>query len=1101
MTSPSGKGHHASALVAEHFLAPPQRIPGSSHEKPVLPYGWAFYPVQLALLAAVYFGAAKLGLSMAFVAEQVTAVWPPTGIALAALLMFGYRHWPGIALGAFLANATANAPLAPAMGIALGNTLEALAGAWMLRRLIRFDSALGRVEEVLGLVLLAAGLSTMISATIGVTSLCLGGVKPWEAYREMWSVWWLGDAMGDLVVAPLLLTWSGWHRIRWRPRRVVELGILLLALVAVSLSVFCEPFVLLSHPALVYSLFPFMIWAALRFRPRTVSLAIAVASAIATWGTVHGFGAFHAPTTEERLILLQLYMGVVAITTLLLAAVMAERGQSSVLVRAVVDGTTDAVFVKNRQGRYLMINAAGAGFLGRTVAEVIGKDDTELLSPETARAFVEGDRRVLATGEVQTIEEVGAAAGVTRTYLATKAPYRDAQENVIGVIGISRDITERKVAEDRFRQVVESAPNGLVMINHEGRIVLVNEQTEKLFGYRRDELLGQPVEVLLPDRFRGEHPGHRANFFAYPTRRPMGVGRELYGRSRDGREFPVEIGLAPIETAEGLLVLSVIVDITERNKAAAARSRLAAIVESSEDAILSRNLDGVILTWNRAAEKMFGYPADEIVGRHISVLFPPELAGEMSVLLEQLRRGERRDIHETVRLRKDGTRIDVSLSISPMPEANGRLTAASVIARDITERKRIERRLATEHGVTIALAESDTLEGAAPKVLKTVGETLGCDLGVLWEVGIALGMLRCVAVWRPPGIEVTDFEKHSRQFAFARGEGLPGRAWDSGQPVWVPDAPFPRSVAAHRNGPCSAIAFPLRSNGDVLGVIEFFSPELRQPQEAVFAMMASIGDQVVQFIERRKAEMVLHSRAREFQLARAIQQGLLPKAPPVLAGFAIAGATHPTQETGGDYYDFIPMSDGHWGIAIGDASGHGIGAALLISETRAYLRALALTHTDPGTVLRLLNYRLAEDMSTDHFVTVLFARLCPLTRSLVYSNAGHWPGYVLDAQGEVKLVLNSTNLPLGLDPTGDFSNGPPITLDPGDLVFLLSDGIVEAPSANGSPFNLDRAIEVVRAHRHHPPGELVAALLDQVREWSQSALADDMTAVVIKVQG
>jgi sigma-B regulation protein RsbU (phosphoserine phosphatase) len=220
-----------------------------------------------------------------------------------------------------------------------------------------------------------------------------------------------------------------------------------------------------------------------------------------------------------------------------------------------------------------------------------------------------------------------------------------------------------------------------------------------------------------------------------------------------------------------------------------------------------------------------------------------------------------------------------------------------------------------------------------------------------------------------------------------------------------------------------------------------------------------------------------------------------------LAGFAIAGASHPTQETGGDYYDFIPMSDGHWGIAVGDASGHGIGAALLIGETRAYLRALALTHTDPGAVLRLLNNRLAQEISTDHFVTLLFARLCLATRSLVYSNAGHWPGYVLDAQGEVKLVLSSTNLPLGLDPAGDYSNGPTITLDPGDLVFLLSDGIVEAPSGSGALFSIGRALEVVRAHRHHPPGELIAALFQQVREWSQNAQVDDMTAIVIKVEG
>ncbi|MCI0379167.1 MAG: SpoIIE family protein phosphatase [Gemmataceae bacterium] len=424
-----------------------------------------------------------------------------------------------------------------------------------------------------------------------------------------------------------------------------------------------------------------------------------------------------------------------------------------------------------------------------------------------------------------------------------------------------------------------------------------------------------------------------------------------------------------------------------------------------------------------------------------------------------------------------------------------------MISRDITAWKRGERRLAAEHSVTRALAESTNLEDAAPKVLRTVGETLGCDLGVLWKVGLAPGVLRCVAVWHPPGIAATEFEQHSGRIAFARGEGLPGQAWDSGQPAWVAEAPFPRSVAARRNGPCGALAFPVRSDGNVLGVIEFFSPEFQQVPEAVLAMMASIGVQVGQFIERRQAEMALHAREGEFRLAREIQQRLLPKAPPILPGFAIAGTCHPAQETGGDYYDFIPMSDGHQGIVVGDASGHGIGAALLIAETGAYLRGLALTHTDPGTILRLLNKRLAEDISTDHFVTLLFACLCPSTRSLVYSSAGHWPGYVLDAQGKVKLALDSTSLPLGVDSSGDFSNGPALTLDPGELVFLLSDGIVEAPSGAGALFGIDRVHDVVRVHRHEPPGEIIAALFHQVREWSPGVQEDDMTAIVIEVGG
>src|SRR5262249_9087602 len=380
--------------------------------------------------------------------------------------------------------------------------------------------------------------------------------------------------------------------------------------------------------------------------------------------------------------------------------------QSYDLLRAVTEGTTDAVYVKDRLGRYLMINTAGACFLGKTIAEVIGKDDTELFSPETARLFMEGDRRIMATGAVQTYEDVVAAAGVTRTYLTTKGPYRDAQGNILGVIGISRDISERKRAEERFRLVVELAPSGMLMINREGRIILVNALTEKMFGYGRGELLGQPIELLVPDRFRGDHPAYRAGFFANATARAMGGGRELYGQRRDGSEFPVEIGLTPIEMAEGLFVLSAIVDISERKRAEEMRTRLAAIVESSEDAILSKDLDGIILTWNRGAERMYGYSAAEVVGRPISLLVPPDHANELSATLEQLKRGERLENYETVRLLKDGTRIEVALNITPMADSAGRITGASVIGREITTRKRSERRLAAVHAVTCALARS-----------------------------------------------------------------------------------------------------------------------------------------------------------------------------------------------------------------------------------------------------------------------------------------------------------------------------------------------------------------------------------------------------------
>src|SRR5579864_1906726 len=159
------------------------------------------YLLDVAAIAAVYFGSAKLGLTMAFVAEQVTAVWPPTGIALAVILLFGTRFWPGVFLGAFLANATTNAPPLVAFGIAAGNTLEALVGALLLGRVVRFNIKLERLKDVLGLVALAAVLSPMVSATVGVNILCSAGLQSWKNFGSLWWVWWLGDATSDLVFA------------------------------------------------------------------------------------------------------------------------------------------------------------------------------------------------------------------------------------------------------------------------------------------------------------------------------------------------------------------------------------------------------------------------------------------------------------------------------------------------------------------------------------------------------------------------------------------------------------------------------------------------------------------------------------------------------------------------------------------------------------------------------------------------------------------------------------------------------------------------------------------------------------------------------------
>ncbi len=223
-------------------------------------------------------------------------------------------------------------------------------------------------------------------------------------------------------------------------------------------------------------------------------------------------------------------------------------------------------------------------------------------------------------------------------------------------------------------------------------MVLVNSQTEALFGYDREKLIGRRVEMLIPERFRSHHPDHRHGFMGDPKPRPMGAGRDLYGLRIDGSEFPIEIGLNPIRTSEGLFVLASIIDITERKRAMEQTVRLAAIVEASDDAIIGKNLEGVITSWNRGAERLYGHQAGEVIGTAMSFLLPPEHRDELDRLLGKLKRGEHIEQYDTERLRKDGTRIQVAITISPLINPAGQIMGAAVIARDITERKRAEER-------------------------------------------------------------------------------------------------------------------------------------------------------------------------------------------------------------------------------------------------------------------------------------------------------------------------------------------------------------------------------------------------------------------------
>lgn len=355
--------------------------------------GYLPYFTKVGILFALYCITGKLGLMMDAVSGFATLVWPPTGISLAALLVFGYQLWPGITLGAFLLNLLSGAPLLVACGMAIGNTLEALLATYWLQRFAGFHNSLERLQDVLGLVVLASLLSTMVSATIGVSSLWLAGVVSLTSYGLTWRAWWVGDMLGNLAVAPLLLSWVTRPHIRTQSQKIPEAGMLALCLLVAGLVVFWGLFST-EHKdlALTYLVFPPLIWAALRFGQRGAATATFAMSFLAIWGTARGFGPFAKGSVSESLFFLQLFMGVLAVTAMILAAVVAERAHSEQVaqesgerLRLVVEAAPNAMVMVDQVGRIVLVNSQAEELFRYPREELMGQS-VDLLVPGPMRA-------------------------------------------------------------------------------------------------------------------------------------------------------------------------------------------------------------------------------------------------------------------------------------------------------------------------------------------------------------------------------------------------------------------------------------------------------------------------------------------------------------------------------------------------------------------------------------------------------------------------------------------------------------------------------------------------------------------------------------------
>jgi PAS domain S-box-containing protein len=677
--------------------------------------------MHVGFLGLIYFVVARLGLSLDAVSGVAAAVWPPTGIALAALLLYGYRLWPGIAVGALLVNVSVGVPVLAACGIALGNTLEALIGTVLLVRVVGFRPSLDRLQDVLGLVVLAAGLSTLVSATLGVTSGWFGGIIPAHAYGRAWWTWWLGDAMGALVVAPLLLVWCGRERTALPPRWIAEAVGVFVAVGALSFLVFASSLA----PALndfPYSIFPLLVWGAVRLGQQGTVTATALASAIAIWGTAHGLGPFTRSSLHESLFVLQAFMAIVAVTILVLAAVVAERRQAEAAEReqrerfeVTLSSIGDAVMATGPQGRVTFMNSVATSLTGWQATEALGK-------------------------------------------------------NIAEVFQIINERTRQGVDDPVAKVIREGTVTGLA--NHTALV------------------------------------------------------------SRDGVERPIDDSGAPIRDQEGHLrgVVLVFRDISERRHAEATQAYLAALVDSSDDAIIGKTLEGRIVSWNRGAERIYGYAAAEVIGRSITILAPLDRPDEIPAILQRLRDGQAIDHTDTVRVRKDGQTIPVSLTISPVRDSNGNIIGASTVARDITTRKQAEAEAERRQRESALLAElAQSLNASLD--LDTVLQRVVAGAKELCSSERALIMLR------EPGSEamLVRYEVGDPDMAYAGlrielGKGIGGQVLLTGRAMrtndYAADPRFSKDYlpGARAAGKLAVVAVPILIGPRVEGVFYVSNP-------------------------------------------------------------------------------------------------------------------------------------------------------------------------------------------------------------------------------------------------------------------------------------
>ena len=539
------------------------------------------YAGEFILVFAAYLLAGRIGLVVPFTSGNVSPVWPAAGVAMAALLLWGYRVWPAIAAAAFLVNLFTPISALAALGMAAGNTAGPLAGAWLVRQLSRSTPSLTRLKDVLGIIVIAAPVASAISACVGVTVLFGTGVTPWVTFARALTVWWLGDAMGVLILTPVVLT-LGRTAIN-SSGQAVELGALLATATLTCLLMFHPSVSVQSGIVLAAAVTPFVLWGAIRFEIGGATAVVFVVSCVVVWETGLGVGPFSQSTAPHDALLLQAFLAMITVSGLTLAAAIAERAhsvseqarreggaESDRKYRRMVETANDGIWMVDDRFETIFANERLASLLGCTIAEIVGRSLFDFVFEEDRRQKAADLQRPCGSLSEHVQARYRRKDGSELWAMVSRTPTFDEEGVFTGVLKMVSDVTEHRLAEQErqraretvllLSEAVAQTADSVIVTDRSGRIEYVNPAFETTTGYTREEALGNTPRLLKSGEYDEAY---------YRRMWDLLLGGEpfrgtLVNSRKNGEHYWAEQTITPIKDFRGNIThfVSVLKDVT-----------------------------------------------------------------------------------------------------------------------------------------------------------------------------------------------------------------------------------------------------------------------------------------------------------------------------------------------------------------------------------------------------------------------------------------------------------------------------------------------------------------------------------------------------------